>query len=231
MWTTTCLPAGALHTRSPRGSTSFIPKGRLPDAVTTGSSTPGVRSSPRVLRQAKDPAYYVKRGLPEPKGARQRGGPLVRPPSPDFAGLDEVCAARALGPADVVIRFDHEKGTFALYRDAGGGLFRDGRHLHPRQHAHLAGGLVISGRQIECPKPQWQVQPAGRLARAAPRLPGTRDHTRSRSAAAACALNVATPGPAARAPPLAEGLPAAGRQQPERRDLHPGAGPRACGPI
>jgi Na+-transporting NADH:ubiquinone oxidoreductase subunit F len=103
---------------------------------------------PAVFRQAKDPAYYVKRRLPEPKGRASEAG-LSSAALPDAQGWIEVCAAADLGPADV-IRFDHEKRTFALCRDAGGQLFAtDGICTHG--NTHLAGGLVI-GRQIECPK-------------------------------------------------------------------------------
>jgi Na+-transporting NADH:ubiquinone oxidoreductase subunit F len=103
---------------------------------------------PAVLKQVKDPAYHVKRRLPEPK-IRIAEGSLSSVVRPDLQGWIEVCAAADLGPADV-IRFDHDKRTYALCRDAEGELFAtDGMCTHG--NTHLGGGLVI-GKMIECPK-------------------------------------------------------------------------------
>lgn len=101
-----------------------------------------------VARQIKDPAYHVKRELPEPKDRVRTESP-VSDAKPDAEGWIEVCAATDLGPADV-IRFDHGKKTYALYRDAGGRLYAtDGICTHG--NTHLADGLV-KGKIIECPK-------------------------------------------------------------------------------
>jgi Na+-transporting NADH:ubiquinone oxidoreductase subunit F len=114
---------------------------------------PGIISAwreiiPAILRQRKDPAYHVKRRLPQPKTRVSEGG-LSSDATPDAMGWIEVCAAADLGPADV-IRFDHGRRTFALCRDAGGELFAtDGICTHG--NTHLGGGLVI-GKTIECPK-------------------------------------------------------------------------------
>ena len=103
---------------------------------------------PAVLRQVRDPAYCVKRRLPEPKVRVSEEG-LSSGARPDAQGWMEVCAGADLGPADV-IRFDHDRRTFALCRDAAGALFAtDGVCTHG--NTHLAGGLVIGGT-IECPK-------------------------------------------------------------------------------
>jgi MocE subfamily Rieske [2Fe-2S] domain protein len=103
---------------------------------------------PSVLRQVKDPAHHVKRKLPEPK-ARLQEGLHANDAQPDAEGWIEVCSAHDLGPADV-IRFDHGKKTYALYRDEQGGLFAtDGICTHG--NTHLADGLV-KGSIIECPK-------------------------------------------------------------------------------
>ncbi len=103
---------------------------------------------PSVLRQVKDPAYHVKRKLPEPK-ARLQEGLHANDAQPDAEGWIEVCSAQDLGPADV-IRFDHGKKTYALYRDEHGALFAtDGICTHG--NTHLADGLV-KGSIIECPK-------------------------------------------------------------------------------
>jgi MocE subfamily Rieske [2Fe-2S] domain protein len=103
---------------------------------------------PALLRQRRDPAYHVKRRLPEPRG---RAPDEARPSAvaPDEEGWIEVCAAADLRASDV-IRFDHGRRTFALYRDAEGVLYAtDGVCTHA--NTHLSGGLVI-GKRIECPK-------------------------------------------------------------------------------
>jgi len=69
--------------------------------------------------------------------------------SPDDEGWVEVCDAGVLGTEEV-IRFDHDRKTYALVRDAGGGLFAtDGICTHG--NTHLSDGLV-KGKIIECPK-------------------------------------------------------------------------------
>lgn len=104
---------------------------------------------PAVLRQVKDPAYHVKRELPDSKPRVASPLPASLPPQPDATGWIEICASVDLGLADV-IRFDHGKRTYALYRDADGQLFAtDGICTHG--NTHLADGLV-KGKIIECPK-------------------------------------------------------------------------------
>lgn len=64
-------------------------------------------------------------------------------------GWVEVCVSGLL-PAQDMIRFDHERSTYAIYRSADGRLFAsDGVCTHGR--AHLAEGLV-TGNLVECPK-------------------------------------------------------------------------------
>jgi MocE subfamily Rieske [2Fe-2S] domain protein len=104
---------------------------------------------PAVLRQVKDPAYYVKRQLPEAKPRVVESSNRLPDAKPDLDGWLEVCAAADLGPADV-IRFDYSKKTYALYRDDDGTLYAtDGICTHG--NTHLADGLVKNGI-IECPK-------------------------------------------------------------------------------
>lgn len=103
---------------------------------------------PSVLKQVKDPTYYVKRKLPPPKPHKADEG-WASEVKPDAEGWLEVCAAVDLGRSDV-IRFDHGKKTFALYRDDEGKLYAtDGMCTHGA--VHLAEGLV-KGKQIECSK-------------------------------------------------------------------------------
>ena len=105
---------------------------------------------PTVLRQAKDPAFCVKRRLPDPRSRRSDPGAVHAGSSaPDAEGWVEVCAATDLGPEDV-IRFDHGRKTYALYREAQLRLYAsDGVCTHG--NTHLANGLVKGGI-IECPK-------------------------------------------------------------------------------
>lgn len=103
---------------------------------------------PAVLRQRKDPAYHVKRRLPEPK-MRSREACFASEAQPDTAGWVQVCAATDLRRADVV-RFDHARKTYAVYRDDEDTLHAtDGLCTHG--NTHLSDGLV-KGCIIECPK-------------------------------------------------------------------------------
>ena len=103
---------------------------------------------PTVLKQVKDPAYHVKRRLPERK-TRSCEDAYTSMAAPDANGWVSVCESKALGRSDVV-RFDHGKKTFALYRDEACKLYAtDGICTHG--NVHLAYGLV-KGNIIECSK-------------------------------------------------------------------------------
>ncbi|MGA2207668.1 MAG: NADH:ubiquinone reductase (Na(+)-transporting) subunit F [Terracidiphilus sp.] len=103
---------------------------------------------PTIRRQMKDPAYHVKRRLPEPR-ARLRESCFASEAEPDAAGWVQVCAASDLQRADVV-RFDHARKTYAVYRDEDGRLYAtDGHCTHG--NTHLADGLVKGGI-VECAK-------------------------------------------------------------------------------
>lgn len=103
---------------------------------------------PAVWQQVKDPAYHVKRALPEPKSKRADFG-YRSDAEADSQGWVEVCPATSLNRSDV-IRFDHCRKTFAIVRDEEGALYGiDGICTHG--NTHLADGLV-KGDIIECPK-------------------------------------------------------------------------------
>lgn len=106
---------------------------------------------PTVLRQVKDPAWYVKRRLPEarPGSNASASGTFSSRLAPDAEGWVEACPEEVVGRNDV-IRFDHGRKTFAVARDGEGNLFAtDGICTHG--NTHLANGLVKEGI-IECPK-------------------------------------------------------------------------------
>jgi MocE subfamily Rieske [2Fe-2S] domain protein len=104
--------------------------------------------APAVLHQVKDPAFYVKRKLPPAKARITENG-WASEVQPDVDGWLEVCAAADLRNQDV-LRFDHGKQTFALYRDDTGALYAtDGMCTHG--NTHLSDGFV-KGKQIECAK-------------------------------------------------------------------------------
>ncbi|MEO6923353.1 MAG: fatty acid desaturase [Bryocella sp.] len=102
---------------------------------------------PTIVRQIRDPGYYVRRQLPE-----KRPSSAARPYTAietQNDGWMKVCSADQLLPEDV-IRFDHGRKTYALSRTADGKLYAtDGICTHG--NTHLAGGLVKDGI-IECPK-------------------------------------------------------------------------------
>ena len=103
---------------------------------------------PTVIRQVKEPTYHLKRKLPESK-PRCNSVICTSTVEPDAEGWVAAWSAADLGPADV-LRFDHGRKTFALYRDEASRLYAtDGVCTHG--NTHLAEGLVKGG-MIECSK-------------------------------------------------------------------------------
>jgi MocE subfamily Rieske [2Fe-2S] domain protein len=107
---------------------------------------------PALLRQVRDPGYFVKRKLPTPTLPLQAAATATALTATTPASADgwiEVGAAALLATEDV-IRFDHAKRTYALYQTADGRYHAtDGTCTHG--NTHLADGLV-KGTLIECPK-------------------------------------------------------------------------------
>jgi Na+-transporting NADH:ubiquinone oxidoreductase subunit F len=104
--------------------------------------------APTILKQVRDPGYHVKRQLPEAR-VRVNEGARSSAARPDAQGWIEACVAADLRLADV-IRFDHGKKTYALYRTQQGELYAtDGLCTHG--NVHLSKGLV-KGNIIECSK-------------------------------------------------------------------------------
>jgi Na(+)-translocating NADH:ubiquinone oxidoreductase F subunit len=103
---------------------------------------------PTTLRQVKDPAWCVKRKIPE-RAAVARASALVSDAAADPDGWVDVCANSDLCHLDIA-RFDHGLKTYAVYRTDDGKLYAtDGLCTHG--NTHLSDGLVL-GDMIECPK-------------------------------------------------------------------------------
>lgn len=107
---------------------------------------------PAVLRQVKDPGFFVKRKLPTPTvpyAANAASKTVVAAGSVDAEGWIDVGEATTLDREDV-LRFDSGDHTYAVYRTAEDRYHAtDGICTHG--NTHLATGLV-KGNLIECPK-------------------------------------------------------------------------------
>ena len=108
---------------------------------------------PAILRQVKDPSYYVERVLPKKvvKAAVPNVGKgwFLGDPTSIFQGKIEVCRLNQIPPGEVV-RFDFTQKTYAVYRTTNDEFYAtDGICTHG--NAHLSEGVVI-GNVIECPK-------------------------------------------------------------------------------
>lgn len=103
---------------------------------------------PAVLRQRHEPDYFIRRELP--KSSPHQEERIFRsntPPDPD--GWIDVCQSAELA-CEGVLRFDHDRRTYAVYLTAKGQLYAtDGVCTHG--NTHLSQGF-IRGDEIECPK-------------------------------------------------------------------------------
>ncbi len=98
---------------------------------------------PALLRQRRDPSYYVERQLPVPsvQDVSLAGNILTGEGKPVANGMIEVCPVEQL-PLGEVIRFDYDKRSYAVCRTSGGELYAtDGFCTH--SNAHLGDGVVI----------------------------------------------------------------------------------------
>ncbi|MEM9418591.1 MAG: NADH:ubiquinone reductase (Na(+)-transporting) subunit F [Planctomycetota bacterium] len=107
---------------------------------------------PAVLRQIKEPGYFVKKVLPDtarPVGTVPTTEPIFAKSEQSAEGWLEVCDADLLDRNDV-LRFDHGSRTYAIYRTEDDTYYAtDGICTHG--NTHLADGLV-KGNVVECPK-------------------------------------------------------------------------------
>ncbi|MEO0793865.1 MAG: NADH:ubiquinone reductase (Na(+)-transporting) subunit F [Verrucomicrobiota bacterium] len=106
---------------------------------------------PTVLRQIKDPGYYVKRSLPaSAKSTRNHDNRNSTIEARDTgSGWLDLGAADRLYPNEIT-RLDHAGRTYAIYRTKSGHYYAtDGICTHG--NTHLADGF-LKGETIECPK-------------------------------------------------------------------------------
>lgn len=104
---------------------------------------------PAILRQAKDPSYFVERKIPELRNKHLNTDRNIFFGKPDLlsGGKIEVCKISDI-PRGEVIRFDFQQKTYAVYRTVNNEFYAtDGFCTHG--NAHLAEGVVI-GSIIEC---------------------------------------------------------------------------------
>lgn len=104
---------------------------------------------PAIMRQAKDPAYFVERKIPEhgKKHLNTDRNIIFGKPDSLRGGKIEVCQSNDL-PRGEVLRFDFKQNTYAVYRTINDEFYAtNGFCTHG--NAHLAEGVVI-GNTIEC---------------------------------------------------------------------------------
>ena len=106
---------------------------------------------PAILKQVKDPSWFVERKLPERKSSASNTSKNIF--VGDSASLKEgkivVCRTDEL-PKGEVVRFDFQQKTYAVYRTINNEFYAtEGFCTHG--NAHLAEGVVI-GNLIECAK-------------------------------------------------------------------------------
>jgi MocE subfamily Rieske [2Fe-2S] domain protein len=107
---------------------------------------------PALIRQSKDPSYFIQRQLPAPvnRADVSAGSQVISGAGkPIVEGWIEVCDVSLLQREDV-LRFDHDNKTYAIYRTTADTFHAtDGVCSH--SNAHLADGFV-KGTIIECAK-------------------------------------------------------------------------------
>ncbi|GAF02700.1 NADH:ubiquinone reductase (Na(+)-transporting) subunit F [Saccharicrinis fermentans] len=105
---------------------------------------------PAVLKQVKDPSYFVERKLPQNAHVEEATtSMIVHRADADEAGWVEVCKERDM-VLNEVVRVDCQDATFALYK-LGGDQYYATEGICTHGNAHLADGLIV-GNQIECAK-------------------------------------------------------------------------------
>lgn len=106
---------------------------------------------PAILKQRKDPSYYVERRLPENVLMTNtlKKNKFIGNREKLVGGKIEVCSVEKLSKGEIV-RFDFEQKTYAVYHTNSDKFYAtEGMCTHG--NAHLADGVII-GEMIECAK-------------------------------------------------------------------------------
>ncbi|MDO3695312.1 NADH:ubiquinone reductase (Na(+)-transporting) subunit F [Wenyingzhuangia sp. chi5] len=106
---------------------------------------------PAILKQQKDPTYFIKKELPATahKSKSIQKAKIVGKVDKVINGKIEVCSVDKIIKGEAV-RFDFRDKTYAIYRTNDDQFYAtDGMCTHG--NAHLGDGVVI-GETIECPK-------------------------------------------------------------------------------
>ncbi len=105
---------------------------------------------PAVFRQVKEPAWHVKRPLPTPSDRKEVPTSVSHKVEGQTAEGWVILGDAELIEREDVIRLDHNKRTYAVYRTLDNEYYAtDGICTHG--NTHLADGFV-KGKLIECPK-------------------------------------------------------------------------------
>ena len=104
---------------------------------------------PAIIKQTKDPTYFVEREIPIIKEDSEIQCGIKRSKTNLINGWLNVCKFEDIETEDV-IRLDFEERTFAIYKTKEKVIYAtDGMCTHGK--THLADGLVM-GDLVECPK-------------------------------------------------------------------------------
>lgn len=104
---------------------------------------------PTLIKQIKDPSYYVERKLPISTDNQTHEPDFIDGDINKFKdGKIEICNAEKLGDGDI-LRFDFNQQTYAIYYTNGYYYATDGMCTHG--NTHLSTGVIIDNT-IECPK-------------------------------------------------------------------------------
>lgn len=105
---------------------------------------------PALLKQIKDPRYYVKRELPQKSTQSEKKEILnIHKPEADKDGWIKLMHVDEIKGKDI-IRIDCDEDTFALYQ-LPNGKFYASEGICTHGSTHLADGLIVDD-QIECAK-------------------------------------------------------------------------------
>ncbi len=175
---------------------------------------PGAAAADPPARLVRPPEAAAGRAT---RGHQADGGRGRATGQPTADGWIDVCASDALKTEDVAARRPQPPHVRDLPHRAGAVHATDGMRTHG--NTHLADGMV-SGAIVERPKHNGRFDVVSGEPRAAPRLRRAAHARGEGGGRAPVAARLARP----RAAGVRARVHAAGREQPERRDVHQGTG-------